>query len=205
MVVKYDKLNNTSSHACMRATGKSWDEWINLLNQTGADKWTHKEIVVYLNRKYQVPPWWRQMVTNGYEKAIGRRVEGQTQDADFQIGITKTIEYDPKELWNKLFSGSGLKLWLGEINGQTLKVGSKYITREGTSGEVKSLIPGKRIRLTWKPKSWKKTSTLQLTLNSTPTPDKTSIRFHQESLSDQKIREEMRSHWQGVISSLQQF
>ena len=204
MAEKFDRLNNTTNLACQKATGKTWDEWVKILNIAGAERWNHREIVAFLSQKYKVSPWWRQMVTNGFEKAIGRRFEGQTQDEDFQVGVTKTINYDPKSVWEKLFSREGLRLWLGDTDGQNLKVGTKIKTKEGLEGEVKSFVPGQRIRLSWKPKNWKSYSTLQLTIYPNTSSKTTSIRFHQERLKDHKMREEMRNHWREVITKFQE-
>lgn len=43
-----DKINNISSQALKKATGKGWDEWIRLLDKEGAAKMTHKEIARFI-------------------------------------------------------------------------------------------------------------------------------------------------------------
>lgn len=41
-------INKISTEAVKKATGKSWDEWIKLLDKLDADKLTHKEIAKML-------------------------------------------------------------------------------------------------------------------------------------------------------------
>ncbi len=78
-----------SSDAVQKATGKTWDEWLALLDAAGAKTMTHQQIVAVLS-KNGVGPWWQQMVTVGYEQARGLRVKHQRPDG-FSINRSKTI------------------------------------------------------------------------------------------------------------------
>lgn len=79
-----------SSSAVKKATGRTWAEWLALLDQAGARKLPHREIAQLLARKHRLADWWSQMVTVGYEQARGLRVKHQKADG-FEISITKTI------------------------------------------------------------------------------------------------------------------
>lgn len=199
-----ERYNNISSEAVEAATGKTWEEWFALLDEEGAENLSHKEIAALLLNKGYLPEtagWWAQSITVGYEYAKGLRVKGQTVDAGFQIGVQKTIPVEHERLWNFLTSPEGLRIWLGDdIDRLELAKGATYQTANGTSGEVRSVVPGEKLRLTWQPAHWENRSTLQLYL--TAKGDKTALRFHQEKLADAKQRSEMKEHWQNVLKNI---
>lgn len=199
-----EQYNNISNEAVKAATGKTWDEWFTLLDEEGAENLPHKDIAALLLNKGHIPEtegWWAQSVTVGYEYAKGRRVKGQTADAGFQVGVQKTIPIENERLWHFLISPDGLRMWLGGgIDNLELTKGAAYQTEDGTVGEVRSVSPGEKLRLTWQPAHWENRSTLQLYLLANG--DKTALRFHHEKLADAKQRSEMKAHWQEVLKSI---
>jgi uncharacterized protein YndB with AHSA1/START domain len=78
------------SEAVARATGRAWDEWLKLLDRAGAKAMPHKEIALMLSRKFEVPDWWSQMVTVGYEQARASRTVAAP------VGILYDAWNDPK-------------------------------------------------------------------------------------------------------------
>jgi uncharacterized protein YndB with AHSA1/START domain len=196
-----DTINQVSSEAVMKATGKTWDEWIAFLDEKGARDMTHKEIVNLLSSgRYITNPWWCQTVTVGYEFARGSRITGQTADAGFQIGVQKTLPIPVQRAWEIITSPEGIKVWLGDAPDIQLKVGYKYRMADGVSGEIRSVKSGERIRLTWHPQGRVQPATLQVTL--TASGNKTSLRFHHEKLADGKEREKMQKHWREITERL---
>jgi uncharacterized protein YndB with AHSA1/START domain len=196
-----DMINKVSTEAVKKATSKSWDEWLEIIDAAGGADLTHKEIVAFLKANHDVSPWWQQMITVGYEHARGKRVEGETADAGFEIGVQKTLPFPATKVWEFMTSKPGLKLWLGEVSDLTWKKGETYCATDGTNGEVRVIHPGKRLRITWKPERWKKASTIQLTCVSSG-EGKASVRFHQENLPDAAAREEMRGRWKRSLEEV---
>ncbi len=129
-----------------------------------------------------------------------RHTVGLTQDAGFQIGVSRTLRQPPATVWQFLTSPEGLALWLGDLPTLGSTPGTPYTTTHGTTGELRSYHPGTRIRLTWRPTDWTHDTTLQLTV--TPTPTGTLLRFHQERLTTPTERETQRHHWQSVITAV---
>jgi hypothetical protein len=84
------KYGGISSVAVRKATGKTWAQWLALLDKAGAKKLPHKDIALLLHQKHRVPDWWGQMVTVGYEQARGRRVKHQKTDG-FEVSVSKTM------------------------------------------------------------------------------------------------------------------
>jgi hypothetical protein len=77
---------------------------------------------------------------------------GLTQDAGWEVGVSRTLPVELDVAWDFLVSHTGLRLWLGEVSAPLAK-GAEYATRDGTTGEVRCLRPRDRVRLTWSPKA----------------------------------------------------
>lgn len=77
--------------ALTAATGKTWAEWIAVLDAAGAAQWTHQKITAWLQDAHAVPAWWCQGVAVGVEQARGSRVPGQRADGSFQVSASKTF------------------------------------------------------------------------------------------------------------------
>lgn len=197
------RYGGLSGEAVARATGRDWDAWLELLDGLGAQEMDHKEIVALIAGPGALSSgWWQQMVAVGYEQARGLRVVGQTSAGGFQIGVQMTVPVSAGEAWDLLMEGPGLGVWLGTADGIEFRKGERYRTLEGVSGEVRSVIPGDRVRLTWISPALAHPSTLQVTV--VPSGGKASVRFHQERLSNLEERERMRAHWRDVLKELSQ-
>lgn len=123
---------------------------------------------------------------------------GQTKDAGFNIGVSKTLPFPPEVVWAAIMSPKGVALWLGE--GAALLKGERYETADGTVGEVRSLHELDRVRLTWHPRDWHHESTVQVTVS--PRGAKSVLNFHQERLAGPQERARQRDHWREVMASI---
>ena len=79
-----------SDEAVLAKTGKNWKQWFAIIDKAGGQKMTHQEIVKLLTSKYNVGPWWCQMVTATYEQQTGRRAHHQ-KPSGFEISVSRTI------------------------------------------------------------------------------------------------------------------
>ena len=202
MPTRRQRVGGISGEAVARATGRDWDEWLDFLDALDAREMTHREIVGLVAGKGGLSNgWWQQMVTVVYEQAMGLRIVGQTADASYQIGVQKTLPVSQEFAWDLLVASPGRDIWLGEAGPFELRKGEKYRTAEGIWGEVRTVAPGQRVRLTWSHPELSQPSTLQVTLVASG--EKTSVRFHQERLSSPDERERMRQHWREVLRKLQ--
>ncbi len=126
---------------------------------------------------------------------------GLTQDAGWQIGVSRTFPVPVEQAWDVLVDGPGLPLWLGP--GATIpdEVGHAYRTDDGAEGELRSLRPVDRLRLTWQPAGrGGRPTVVQLVVR--PSATGTSVRLHQEHLADADERERQRDHWQAALDRL---
>ncbi len=129
-----------------------------------------------------------------------RRPVGLTRDAGWQIGVSRTFPIDLETAWNLLTSRMGLGIWLGEDVPFPLTKGACYRTKEGTSGEVRSVRPLERVRLTWQPEGRAEPAIVQVVVAQSPRG--CSVRFHTDHLASEDEREAMRTHWREVIDRL---
>ncbi|MGV9299399.1 SRPBCC domain-containing protein [Amycolatopsis sp. NPDC003676] len=126
---------------------------------------------------------------------------GQTKDAGWQIGVSKTIGRSAEEVWDFITSPEGVAIWLGEGVTVQPEPGVGYETADGIRGETRSFREMDRIRLTWQPAGWAHETTLQLAVRASG-PGKAMLRIHQERLANAAEREQQRRHWQGVLTEL---
>ena len=115
------------------ATGRYWLEWIAVLDAWGATGHKHGEIVEFLSREHAVPPWWRQAVTNGYERARGMRKKHQQADG-FTVYASKTFSVPLDVLFDAFVDDGTRTGWL--------KDGAMSVRPRGTQ-------PGKVARFDW--------------------------------------------------------
>lgn len=200
---------DVGDEAIKAKTGRSWPEWIVVIDGFGGEGMTHKDIARKLHDDGLIAGegsanagWWAQAVTVGYEKLKGRRVLGETADAGFQVGVHKTVPYELAKVWEFILSPVGLELWVGQVPELVLEEKSCYQAKDGTTGEVRSFKELEFIRLTWQPPDWKEPSTLQLRLAETG-PGKTRIGFHHERLAGVTQREQMKKHWECVAEDIE--
>ncbi|MBX3102215.1 MAG: hypothetical protein KF690_06890 [Bacteroidetes bacterium] len=198
MMADWQKITGISDAAVEKNTGSTWAQWIAFLNDLGAEVLTHKEIVTVLTREVD-NIWWCQEIALGYQRCIGKRVLGQTADAGFQIGVTRTLPVDKDKLWDILVSDAGLEIWLGKFTSSPAN-NDVYQTEDNIRGEVRVFKPGSHIRMTWQPAHWEQPSILQV--RTTARGDKAILAFHQEKLPSAEERERMKSFWMNKIEEV---
>ncbi len=94
-------------------TGKTWKQWIAVLDKAKAYDMPHKQIAEHLYDKLGVPGWWCQMIAVGYEQAKGIRVKHQRPDG-FEISVSKTITVPASRAFDAWLSDTGRKKFLRE-------------------------------------------------------------------------------------------
>ncbi len=188
-----------SEQAVTDATGEGWEHWFALLGEHGAADLGHKEIVSLLGENGVESAWWRQNITNEFEKSIGRRVEGSTVDAEFQVGVRRTADLSLADTWKLVTSPEGMREWLGVEGPLPSEVGESIDAPDGGRYELRSIHPEQRIRIRHHEADGEE-STIQLTL--TPAKTGTTIGFHHENLPHAEAREEKRGHWRNAADRL---
>jgi hypothetical protein len=82
-----------------KKTGRTWKQWASALDRAGAAGLSHTEIARIVHERFEVPGWWSQTVTVGYERMRGLREKGQRRDGTFEVNKSKTYSVPLAELW----------------------------------------------------------------------------------------------------------
>jgi uncharacterized protein YndB with AHSA1/START domain len=131
---------------------------------------------------------------------MSERPVGLTQGVGWEVGASRTFPLSVEAAWHLMVSPAGLAIWLGEGVRLPLAKGESYETEDGTVGEIRSVRPRDRVRLTWRPADRDQEATLQFALRETPTG--CTIGFHAEHLVSAEDREAMRARLRGVLDRL---
>jgi hypothetical protein len=73
-------------------TGRTWQEWVRVLDAAGAAAMPHGDIALLVNGKHDVDGWWSQTVTVGYERIKCLRDRGQRRGGSYEAGKSRTCE-----------------------------------------------------------------------------------------------------------------
>ncbi len=178
-----DKAQAMSERAVKKATGKTLQEWIELLKKTKAESLSHKEIALLLFNKYRAGDWWARMLTVEYEISIGRREVGQTCTGDFQASASKTL---PGSM------DAALRAWQKLVGKMTEFDGVNFAGNPGVSKTEK-----------WR--YWR----VKLEDNSKVTVvicdkgrDKTQLGVNHDKLTDSKALMRCKSFWKNYLLGL---
>lgn len=94
-------------------TGRTSEQWHELLDSAGATTWTHKRIAAWLVTEHGVDGWWAQSLTVGYEQARGMRLPGQRPDGTFDANVSKTLERGADEVFAHILDDDRRVAWTG--------------------------------------------------------------------------------------------
>jgi hypothetical protein len=111
----YATLAGRSDAALKAATGCTWERWVRALDHAGAHTWTHRDIAKHVSEKYEVPGWWAQSVTVGYERIRGLRAIGQRRGGLWETTKSKTIAVPVDRLFDAWANARARKRWLGDV------------------------------------------------------------------------------------------
>lgn len=168
-----------SGEKLAEATGRNWDEWLELLDQAGAIKRTHTEIARWLTQEQGVPGWWAQSITVGYERARGLREPGQRADG-WSVTASKTIEVPVETLFQAFEKESVREKWLPEadlhLRTATAPVSARYDWGDGSTRLIVGFESLGR--------------------------DKSRVALEHEKLPDGEVAERMKSWWRERVVDL---
>jgi hypothetical protein len=100
-----------SEEAVRAATGRTWNEWFELLDQARATQLNHAEIARLLSAEHGVAGWWAQSVTVSYEQARGLRAPGQRPDG-WEVSASKTVAVPVERLYEAFTDDAQRERWL---------------------------------------------------------------------------------------------
>lgn len=104
-------LAGMSDAALSTRTGRTWAEWVRLLDAAHADEKPHREIARYVSL-LGTSSWWTQAVTVGYERIRGLRAKGQRRDGAYEVNKTRTFNVPVETLFDAFAKAGRRHRWL---------------------------------------------------------------------------------------------
>jgi uncharacterized protein YndB with AHSA1/START domain len=129
-VSNYADVAGMSDASVSKRTGRTWAQWLGVLDRAGAARKPHREIAQYVS-SLGTPDWWSQMVTVGYERIRGLRDRGQRRGGGYEASKSRTFNVSVGTLFNAFANARQRRRWL------PVKIA------------VRSATPQKRMRVTW--------------------------------------------------------
>lgn len=168
-----------SDETIKQGSGKSWDEWLKILDAWGARDRTHGEIAAHLSSDHGVSGWWAQSVTVGYERARGMRAKHQRADG-FYVTVSKTVPVDVERSFQAFSDSKERRRWL---EAGTLRVRT---TQPGKSARFDFRDDDSRVLVSFLPKG----------------SSKATVHIEHYRLPDAKSVEDTRSFWKERLAKL---
>lgn len=174
-------LAGTSDEAVVKATGRSWAEWVERLDVAGAVALEHKAIVALVEEAHDAGGWWSQTVTVGYERIRGLREQGQRRGGTFEVNRSATFPVGVERLWEVTQSPATLARWATGLD-----------LEESTS------TPSRSIR-------WKVGDGTRVEAWFTDKgPGRSSVQFQHRGLPDRETADRVREQWGDRLAALKQ-
>ncbi|MBA3497765.1 MAG: hypothetical protein H0T86_11725 [Gemmatimonadales bacterium] len=126
------KLAGRTDAILKEKTGCTWERWVKALDHAQAYTWTHREIAKHVHEHYEIPGWWAQTVTVGYERIKGLRAVGQRRDGSFEANKSRTFAVPLVRLYRAWHDARTRARWL-----------------PGVDLTVRTATRGKSMRITW--------------------------------------------------------
>ena len=111
----YAALAGMADATIATRTGRGWKHWVVALDDAGAYAWAHRDIARYVHDTFQVPDWWTQMVTVGYERIKGLRAIGQRRDGGYEASKSKVFAVPVSRLYRAFHDARMRRRWLGAV------------------------------------------------------------------------------------------
>ena len=128
----YAALAGMADPALKEKTGRTWKQWVDVLDRHQAATMAHRDIAALVHREYEIDGWWSQAVTVGYERIKGLRARGQRRDGTFEASKSRTYPVPVAVLF---------EAWTD------VKVRRRWLT--GASVKVRTATKSKSLRLDW--------------------------------------------------------
>jgi len=134
------KLAGMSNDAVKAKTGRTWAQWVKMLNQVDAATWPHRKIADHVVDETGLDGWWAQTVTVGYERIRGLRDIGQRRGGSYEASKSKTLAVPIGKLYKAFSDKRQRARWLPKVDltvrTATREKSMRITWSDGTSVEV---------------------------------------------------------------------
>ena len=130
--IDYGRLAGMRDDTIAAKTGRTWQEWVRVLDADDASAMRHRDIAELVHQKHSVGDWWAQAVTVGYERIKGLRDLGQRRGGAYEANKSRTFDVPVKALFQAWADDRTRRRWL-----------------DGVEATVRTANSPKSIRLQW--------------------------------------------------------
>jgi uncharacterized protein YndB with AHSA1/START domain len=176
----YARLAGRSDAVLEARTGGTWERWVKALDRVQAYTWSHGEIAAHVREKYEIPGWWAQGVTVGYERIKGLRAVGQRRDGSFAATKCRTFAVPLVRLYRAFHDARTRARWL-----------------PGVRLTVRAATRGKSMRITWPDRT-----SVAVGFTSKG-PAKSAVAVQHEKLADRAAAARVKQYWAERLDDLQ--
>lgn len=176
----YARLAGRSDAVLEARTGCTWERWVRALDRVQAYTWSHREIAAHVREKYEIPGWWAQGVTVGYERIKGLRAVGQRRDGSFAATKSRTFAVPLVRLYRAFHDARTRARWL-----------------PGVRLTVRAAKRGKSMRITWPDRT-----SVAVGFTSKG-PAKSAVAVEHEKLADRAAAARVKQYWAERLDALQ--
>jgi hypothetical protein len=174
------RLAGRSDAVLEARTGCTWERWVKALDRVQAYTWSHREIAAHVQEKYEIPGWWAQGVTVGYERIKGLRAAGQRRDGSFAATKSRTFSVPLVRLYRAFHDARTRARWL-----------------PGVRLTVRAATRGKSMRITWPDRT-----SVAVGFTSKG-PAKSAVAVQHEKLADRAAAARVKQYWAERLDALQ--
>jgi hypothetical protein len=173
------RVNGVADDTVKAKTGKKWEEWFKMLDKAGARMMDHQEIAQLVDREFGLTPWWRQLLTVGYEQDRGIRQKHQ-RGTQYEVDRSRTVAGPVSAVWAAFHDPATLERWL-----------------PGVAFQVARSTPHKILHLDWPDKT-------RAVVMFSEKSGKTKVVISHERLKNFEDIERLQSFWSAALDRLQQ-
>jgi len=169
-----------STDAVARRTGKTWDDWFEVLDTAGAETLDQRGVVAILAQKHGIGPWWQQMIAVGYESLRSKSDKPPAIDG-FQINSSCTLDAPLPRVF-RLWNDAGERArWLAD---------DRFVVRGTTADKV--------IRARWGK------GTSHVAVSFTEKLGRTEVNVEHHQIESRGAAEQMKAYWAKKLGLLDQ-
>ena len=136
-----------TNEACKAATGKTMEEWFEVLDGLSDPKIGRRDRVHHIYEATDKDAWWASTLAVEYEAAKGQK-EKDGRLKGYFICSTKTLNVPVESAYNAWTSPNALANWFGDVK-LDLKDGGELVDSDGNRATFKRIRENKDLRFTW--------------------------------------------------------
>jgi hypothetical protein len=173
------ELAGMSDAAITKNTGRTWEDWVRVLDGHDASQMRHSEIANLVSTTYGVRAWWTQAVAVGYERIKGLRALGQRRDGSYEASKSRTFNAPAATVFDAWADPAFRRRWLNE-----------------TGVKVRSATAPKSMRLGWPD------GTIVAVWFTAKGAARTAVSLAHTKLPDRETADQLKQYWAERLNGL---